>query len=209
MSRLFNIVKNKLQDNINQKNRKKLTNPDVTIIASNCTGGFLYHWLGLEFKSPFINLYMTPEDFITALSNFDNFMEQNIIELKDSGKNYPVGIGYKGTLIHFMHYKNFDQAISKWNERKERMNKNNCCVMLSNWGGYDTKQLKQFDSLPFKHKVVFTDRKYSNISSAFYLHGYSCSNGKNGNVYATQYINGKRYIDQFDYVTFFNKCNNT
>lgn len=135
MSRLFNIVKNKLQDNINQKNRKKLTNPDVTIIASNCTGGFLYHWLGLEFKSPFINLYMTPEDFITALSNFDNFMEQNIIELKDSGKNYPVGIGYKGTLIHFMHYKNFDQAISKWNERKERMNKNNCCVMLSNWGG--------------------------------------------------------------------------
>ena len=64
------FVKDKLQDHINQRNRKRLTNSTPTIIASNCTGGFLYHWLDLGFKSPFINLYMTQEDFFDCYGEF-------------------------------------------------------------------------------------------------------------------------------------------
>mgnify|MGYP002241443975 FL=1 len=61
MKSIKDIIKNHLQNNINKKNRKRLYNMKPTIIASNCTGGFIYHWLGLQFQSPFINLYMTPE----------------------------------------------------------------------------------------------------------------------------------------------------
>ena len=111
MNRYLNRIKDLFQSRINDNNRKNLINRDVTIIASNCTGGFLYHWLGLQFRSPFINLYMTPQDFITALSNFDAFMDQDIIEVKDSGRDYPVGLGYGNTLIHFMHYPDFSTAI--------------------------------------------------------------------------------------------------
>lgn len=135
MNRYLNTIKDKLQGQINEKNSRRLTNKDVTIIASNCTGGFLYHWLGLQFRSPFINLYMTPDDFITALTHFQAFMDQEIIEMKDSGKSYPVGIGYGNTLIHFMHYPDFASAIEKWNERKKRMNMDNCAIILANWGG--------------------------------------------------------------------------
>lgn len=201
---LKNIIKERLQTRINNKNRKRLKNTMPTLICSNCTGGFLYHWLGLQFRSPFINLYMTPDDFITALENFDQFMAMPIIEMKNCGYDYPVGKGYSGVVLHFVHYKTFDEAIEKWNQRKNRINMNNFGVMLTNWGGDNTDQLARFDRLPFEHKVVFTDKKYPAIKSSFYLKKYTFRNHKNGNIYATQNITGKRYIDQFDYVAFIN-----
>lgn len=38
---------------INKANQLRLVNKNMTIISINCAGGFLYRWLGLEFKSPF------------------------------------------------------------------------------------------------------------------------------------------------------------
>ena len=34
-----------------------------------------------------------------------------------------------------MHYATFEDAIEKWNERKKRINTENMCILLSNWGG--------------------------------------------------------------------------
>lgn len=205
MKSIKDIIKNHLQNNINKKNRKRLYNMKPTIIASNCTGGFIYHWLGLQFQSPFINLYMTPDDFLKALENFEIFINTPIKRFINSTYDYPVGIGAFNTKIHFMHYNTFDEAIKKWEERKKRIDMGNMCVILSNWGGKRIDQLERFEKLPFKNKVVFTDKEYPKYKSSFYLHGYSCSNGKNGNVYATQKISGKRFIDQFDYVQMLNR----
>ena len=125
------------QEIINKKNQNRLTNEAPTLIASNCLGGFLYHWLGLQFRSPFINLFLTPDDFITAMENFDVFMDCPLIEDKDSKMTYPVGIGYKDIRVHFMHYDSFENANLIWTKRKARMDKNkdNIGVLLSNWGG--------------------------------------------------------------------------
>ena len=195
-------MKKFLQNRINKKNRMKLTNKMPSLICSNCTGGILYHWLGLQFRSPFINLYMTSEDFITAMENLPEFLESEIKELKDSGYNYPVGVGAYNTKIHFMHYDTFEQAIKKWNERKERVNFNNIGIMLTNFGGGEQRMdlLQRFEALPYKHKVVFTRVPVEGVKSAFYIKG----NRKKKNLYATQYITGKRYIDQFDYIGFIN-----
>lgn len=116
------------QEKINENNRKRLINRTPTLICSNCTGGVLYHWLGLKFQSPFINLYMDNDDFLTAMENFDEFINGDIIEDTNSGKSYPVGIGYGGCKIHFMHYKSFEDGIKKWNERKARINKDNMAI---------------------------------------------------------------------------------
>lgn len=122
------------QGRINNHNRLRLKNLTPTLICSNCTGGVLYHWLGLEFRSPFINLYLDNEDFLTAMENFDEFISGGIEEVKNSGKNYPVGKGIHGEIIHFMHYPDFKTALSKWQDRCSRINKNNMIVMLSNFG---------------------------------------------------------------------------
>lgn len=194
------VVLDYLHEQINKKNRKRLTNMTPTLICSNCAGGFIYHWLGLQFRSPFINLFLTPEDFVTALENFDEFIDTPIRELKDSGKNYPVGVGAFGIKVYFMHYKSFDEAIAKWNERKNRIDKNNMGVMLTNYaGGYDL--LKRFDALSYEHKVVFVPKSVEDIKSAFYLKNYDAGNK---NLYRTVSLTGKRCIDQFDYVGFIN-----
>lgn len=70
-----------------------------------------------------------------ALENFDEFIDTPIQEVKESGKDYPVGVGALGIKVYFMHYKSFAEAIEKWNERKQRINKNNMGVMLSNYAG--------------------------------------------------------------------------
>lgn len=129
------IILDFLHDRINKKNKRRLLNDEPTLIASNCAGGFIYHWIGLQFQSPFINLFLTPEDFITALEHFDEFINTPVKEYKNSGQDYPVGIAALGIKIYFMHYKTFEEALAKWDERKKRINKDNLGVMLCNFSG--------------------------------------------------------------------------
>lgn len=125
-----------IQRYYNAKNRARLTNHEPTLICNNCTGGILYHWLGLQFRSPFINLYLTTADFLSALERLADFLSAPIDEVKDSRYPYPVGRSQcHGELLHFMHYDSFTEAYQKWNERKQRINWDNMGVMLTNWPG--------------------------------------------------------------------------
>lgn len=82
------------------------------------------------------------------------------------------------------------------------------CLLIGqeSLGGGNLTDLERFDALPFLNKVVFTGIPYPTIRSAFYLKGLGEPKRANKQVYATQnFITGKRYIDQFDYIDFFNK----
>lgn len=195
---------------INKANQLRLVNKNMTIISSNCAGGFLYHWLGLEFKSPFINLFLSNEDFLEALENFDSFLDAIIVEDIQSEKPYLVGIVNSKIRINFMHYKTFDDAIHKWEQRKSRISRENLCIMLTNWRG-DEQILERFERLPFQNKVVFVNKPFPEYSSAFFVKNYEdVKNGKVNTIWRTQNVlTGKRYIDQFDYVAFFNKTEAT
>lgn len=220
----MNIIKRYLswiQDRINRMNREKLINRDISLICSNCTGGVLYHWLNLEFKSPFINLYMDNKDFLTALENFDEFLDNEILEDTNSDRPYPVGIGCHGERIYFMHYKDFSTAIQKWNIRKSRINRKNIAIILANFGsglskeefsdcfnGYSSRRddsiINRFERLPFHNKIILSGYDLPSKFS-FTLKGFPDS--KSGcTIFRTQNILGKRYIDQFDYVSFINNC---
>ena len=131
----IHIIEAKIPKARNIIARMRLTNRAPIIIANNCLGGFIYHWLKCQFLSPFINLRMTPDDFITAIEHFSEFMSQKLIEDTEMSKKYgyPVGRGYMNTYIHFSHYKSFQEANDKWEIRKQRMNNS---MMLKN-GTYD------------------------------------------------------------------------
>ena len=193
----------KYQEKINKKNKLRLTNNDFSLITSNCTGGIVYHWLGLRFNSPFINLFMSNEDYLNALENFEKFISTPLVEF-ESDNNYPIGIGFNGVMIHFMHYASFDEANDKWEKRKKRINYDNLCVWLTNWNG-EYKIIERFQNLPFKNKICFVNKKYNNCSNIVYL---NCNKKKGGDgigqIYRTKNIFGKRYLDDWDYVKFFN-----
>lgn len=85
-------ILNYIHDLHDKKNKKRLKNYSPSIISSNCTGGFIYHWLGLKFRSPFINLYLENEDFVNMLENWECTKNSEIIEDKNTNKPFPVGI---------------------------------------------------------------------------------------------------------------------
>lgn len=207
MFKITDIVRKfiaKRQDAINEKNRKRLTNHTPTLICSNCTGGFLYHWLGLQFQSPFINLYMDNDDFLTAMEHFDEFIATPLTEDTNSEKPYPVGIGIHGVKVHFMHYPDFISAIEKWEERKQRIDRHNMAIMLTNLNT-DAQRMpltvQRFNALPFKNKLIITGVKIA-APNVVTLKGYGQVQHKG--IYATSRITGQRYIDQFDYVGYIN-----
>lgn len=142
----------KKQNEIDSANRARLTNKDISLICSNCAGGIIYHWLGLRFNSPFINLYMTGEDYIKALEKWKEFLSAEIVEDTSADETYPVGIGYSGIKMHFMHYINFNEAIEKWNQRKARINPDNIAFMFTNYAGGGYNCLNGLKNSPFRTK---------------------------------------------------------
>ena len=86
MSKLNNILRKR----INRKNIKRLKNKDFSLIASNCNGTFIYHDLNLQFRSPFINLWIKPNDFIKYLQNINYYMKCELKFTSEIGINYPI-----------------------------------------------------------------------------------------------------------------------
>ena len=195
-----------LQNRINKRNRKRLTprTNNRTIIANNCIGGFISHYLNLRFCSPTVNLYIHQPDYVKMLQNFDKYFDPTapITQVK-TDKPYPVGDLY-GCKIYFQHYSDFDSAVQKWHERCARINKDSIYLMMTDRDGCTLEDMMAFDALPYKNKVLFTCQERPDIACAFYIRGFEGQSSV-GQLQASMSITGKRYIDQFDYVSFLNQ----
>ncbi|MGY4676111.1 DUF1919 domain-containing protein [Pasteurella sp. P03HT] len=189
---------------LNQEKRKRLIKRDITIISSNCLGGFMLHDLNLRFNSPFINLYLTAKDFIRYLQNIE-FYQSQPLEFIQTKKAYPVG-KLADLHIHFMHYHNEQEAHEKWQQRSQRMNLENLFIIMTDRDGCTYQDLVEFDTLSFNNKVVFTSKSYPELKSAVKISGFE-QEEMVGDLSEYTGFNGKRYYDQFDYVAWFNKAN--
>lgn len=127
-----------------------------TIISPNCWGGLLYNHLGLEFKSPFINMFEEHTDYLKILKNLDLYMESELefAGMKEDGNSrqlYPVA-KCADVLLHFNHAASFEEANECWERRKKRMNMNNSIVMFYD---DDPQKVNQFMKLDYKDKICF------------------------------------------------------
>ncbi|WP_032092918.1 DUF1919 domain-containing protein [Necropsobacter rosorum] len=187
---------------INEKNRQELQNHNMSLLASNCNGALILHDLGERFNSPFVNLYLTPQDFIRYLQHMEYYQHH---PLRFAAENTPYPIGYLDDLtIHFMHYHSAQEAEAKWQERSRRIDPDNLFIMMTDRDGCRYQDLQAFDQLPFAHKVVFTRKPYADINSAFYIKGFEAQECV-GDLFDYSGLFGKKYYDQFDYVAWFNQ----
>lgn len=197
---------NKLQrKSINHRLKAALKNHGMSVISANCVGAFMLHDLNEPFNSPFVNLYLSPKDFIRYLQNMA-FYHKQPLEFIASGKTYPVG-KLADIEIHFMHYHNEQEALQKWLERSARINPDNLFIMMTDKDGVQGiayEDLLAFDQLPFKNKIVFTHKPYPELKSAFYIKGFEQQN-QVGDLFAFSGWNGMKYYDQFDYIAWFNQ----
>lgn len=198
-------INNFRRKRINSKNQSKLKNKDFSLIASNCNGSLILHDLGLRFNSPFVNLWIKPKDYIKMLSNLRQYMNADLTFVKEEGIDYPVG-KINDVILYFQHYNSENEALEIWNKRKARINYENLFVMFTERDGCTYEDLKLFDELPFENKVVFTHKDYPEIKSSVYIKGFE-NQSELGFLFDFMPDKiGKKYYDQFDYVSWFN-CN--
>ena len=184
-------------------NRIKLKNKNFTLIASNCNGCFICHDLNVRFNSPFVNLYLDARDFIKYLKNMEHYNNCELSFINKENIDYPVGM-LDDIKLYFVHYESEEQARSKWIERSKRINLENLFILMADRDGCTKDDLIEFDNLPYKNKIVFTHVPYDDIKSAVYIKGFEKDNEVGMCFKFKNRFTGKKYYDDFDYVSWFN-----
>ena len=130
----------------------------------------MYNLMGLPFRSPFINMTVRNErECIVLFRNLHSYIDQPLVL---NGTQFERILKFEYPIyrivdvdIHMNHYSDFEEALAKWNERKQRINWDNLFVVMFT----DNKSiLEQFDELPYDKKVCFVSFK-SDLCSAWYL----------------------------------------
>lgn len=142
---------------------------DFTIISNNCVGGLIYKQMGLPYTTPFVGLFILPEDYYRLTKDIRSYLELPIVfdeELKlfQLGQYfYPVG--HLGDVtLHFLHYESVEEARDKWNRRKKRMNWNNIYFKFDNKDGITDELLEKVDQLPYHNKIILVHKKYPQLT---------------------------------------------
>ena len=204
--RIFRRINVFLRKNINKKNRQRLKNRDFSLLCNNCNGGIISHDLGLQFRSPTVNMFFYGDHFFRFCENLEHYLALSLVPCPEPihQPEFPYPVANLGDLeLHFMHYTSFEQAKQKWEERSARLNRENLFVMWTFVGSTDLELMDRFEQLPFAHKVAFTERDHPRHKSAFYIRGFE-EKGL-GTLSLFDGVSGRRVIDQFDYVTWFNE----
>lgn len=184
--------------------RLRLKNRQPTIIASNCIGTFMYYDMKLRFNSPTINLSFDMNDYVRFLENLHWYLEQPVVPCADDRFDYPCGM-VGDVEIRFNHYKTFEEAVVKWNERRQRIDWDNLFIIGIDGDECTYDSLRRFDALPYPNKVIFTHKPYPEFPSAHYLPGFESLSGiGRATDFKDQFLI-RRYMDQFDYISFLNE----
>lgn len=200
-------IREKLRLTIDRENRKNLINKDFSLICSNCTAGVIYHDLGLEFLSPTINMFMNAKDFIKFCGDIKKYINYDLVSVETTEYSYPV-MKCDDITLYCVHYKDEEEVRKKWKIRGARINWDNIFIMMTERDGCDYNDILRFDKLPFERKVIFVHKDMPEVKSAIWIPGTELD-GKNGQFVSdmTSYVgklSGKRNIDKFDFIDFFN-----
>ena len=156
------------------QHRRKLKNKDFSIISNNCWGGFVYQHFGLKYTTPTIGLFIMENDYVKFCSKLKYYLSLELIfikieeskyyeQLTEEGKkdiSYPIA-RLDDVEVFFMHYDTEEEAIEKWNRRKERINFDKLLIKMSQRNDCDDNTIRRFCELPYKNKVCFTAKKYN------------------------------------------------
>ena len=158
------------------RRRRTIRNRCVSVISNNCWGGFMMKECNLPFNTPFVGLFLYDTDYIRVLEHPEVLRTPlRFIDRKDSRhvitdpKDYPIGVIGDDIEIHFLHYRDRDEARTKWERRVGRIDWNNSIVKFGDEDGDRPDLLARFDALPLPCKVYFSGRQHPSSASAVFL----------------------------------------
>ena len=184
--------------------RKKLQNRDFTLITSNCIGGIIYHELGVKFYSPTINLRIDSDQFAKFVLKIEEYLAKDLRFIQTE-ENCPVAL-LDDIKIYFTHYKTEEEALQKWQERKDRIRWDNLFIMFNDRDGISDDAMAALCRVKCRGMVMFSAKKRLEFPYALYMDCYKdqpCV----GNVLEKNLVTGKRVYERyFDYVRWLNEA---
>jgi uncharacterized protein (DUF1919 family) len=165
--------------------RRRVTNRNFTIVSNDCFGGMAYEELGMRYESPFVGLFIVPEDYLELLRHLRPHMARRIEFASQSRRDAinhwreqirkPYPIGRLGDVeIHFLHYPGHDAAEAKWTRRAQRIHWDNLLVKICWHDGPEMPRLlREFDALPFGRKLSLVPQALPGVRSCVALDRYS------------------------------------
>lgn len=170
---IYRLIRNNIQ-------RCFVKNKDVTILSPTCIAGLIYHYLGLEFESPTINLFMTEDDFFNFVTDLKWYVGHEVVFFKeDELEGFPIGLIYgreqsKNIYINFNHHKDFMAAKCDWDRRKARINYDNIFIIASTRNCNETREcVMRWNQIDCKGIICFTAKEYLDIPYAFKLNAFA------------------------------------
>lgn len=186
------------------KIRRGLKNRNVSFLCPNCIGGMLFHDLGLQFRSPTINLMIRQKDFLKFVLDLEHYINQKLQFYDDKDYQCPCA-KLDDITIHFTHYNSEKEAEQKWNERCKRVNLKNLFIFMMEKDGLTKSDIKLLANVKARGIVVFTAHDYLDIPYALYIRKYSTQK-EVGNILKINHLNeSKEYEKYFDFVKWFNE----
>ena len=147
----------------------KIANPNFSIIANNCTAGWIYQKFMLPYLTPTVGLFFYSDDYIKFLENFQEYVKSPLrfkndskyleaVEFRKKKKHYPIGIIGDDVEIHFLHYTSEEEAQTKWNKRALRINFNNLFFIFSDRDNFEEEYFKRYEKIPYGKKIFFSSK---------------------------------------------------
>lgn len=191
---------------INRKNSKKRNKKNrFTLLCANCMGGYMYHQLGVKFQSPTINLMMLQPDFYTLISNLEKYLKEDFVDISEKS-GIPRGKLGGEITVHFTHYRDFQEAVQKWNERASRVDLEELYIITSDRDGVTSEQINNLQNVHCKKLLCFTAKKYD-LPYCFQVKEFETEK-EIGNI-LKKTISGKWYFEEvFDWVGWLNSEDN-
>ena len=193
--------------------RFRLKNKDFSIICDDCWGGKVYLDLGISYASPTVNIFIYSSCYIKLVKDLKAYMDKELVFVEKSryersnfgreksGNKYPIGI-LDDIEIHFLHSKDQEDAQSKWDLRKKRINYDRLLFKFSDSFLNDPQDLISFEELPIKNKIIFVSKKYEGLNNYILLDEFK-EQGFVSDPFKYRWI----YRKHFDFVKWLNSFN--
>lgn len=183
--------------NLNLKKFMDLKKSLPSILVHNCWGGLTCHHLGVEFRSPLVNMYLEEADYLKLLCQPKLYMQEElsfdyIAYSEYLQREFPV-CKCGDIKLYCNHYRSFEHAKECWERRKLRINWDNLFVMFFT---ENEERAKEFDKLPYEKKICFVPFT-SDLESVYTLD--FCQKGEMAKKELWEIVNGMAVGDFYYY----------
>lgn len=186
-----------------------LKDTNFTIISNNCWAGHVYRYFKLGYNTPTVGLFLFAEDYIKFCKNLKHYIdmssEMTFISFEESrykedlvahnNTQCPIGV-IDDIEIVFLHYKSTQEAYDKWNRRCKRIVWDNLYFKFCEQNLCNIELLKQFDTLPYSSKFVFTSKDYGLESQVIFKEYFNQGMVRNDTPLFRKYINLIKFLNK-------------